>query len=163
MSHNTPAQLIIQPATPDNLDVIEAIEQRAYPHPWTRSVLGNAIRNEDAFSYFYVARLPEDPETIIGYHHFWVVADEVHILNIAIDPAYQRQGYASQLLRFAFAFGRERGARSAFLEVRASNAAAQKLYAHFGFERIDIRKAYYSDNKEDAYVLKMRLVEGSKT
>lgn len=159
MLRNTPAQLIIEPATPDNLDVIEAIEQRAYPYPWSRAVLRHAICNDDAFSYFYIARLSENPQTIIGYHHFWVVADEVHILNLAVDPAYQRQGYASQLLRFAFDFGRERGARSAFLEVRASNSAAQELYAHFGFERIDIRKVYYSDNKENAHVLKIRFVE----
>jgi len=157
MPCNTAVQLIIEPATLDNLDDIERIEQRAYPFPWSWAVLRNAVRSDEAFSYFYVGRLPkasDAPGMIIGYHHFWLVADEVHILNLAIDPAYQRQGYASQLLQFAIDFGQEQGACNAFLEVRASNTAAQQLYAHFGFERIDTRTAYYADNKEDAYVLK---------
>ncbi len=164
MVSETAQQLMIGPATPDDLDTIERIEQRAYPFPWSREVLGHAVQSDEAFSYFYVARLQEVPkgaDPIIGYHHFWLVADEVHILNIAIDPVYQRRGYASRLLQFALDFGRERGASSAFLEVRASNRAAQQLYAHFGFERIDVRKAYYSDNQEDAYVMKKQRIKMS--
>ncbi len=158
MSGNTTQHLIIEPATLNDLDTIERIEHRAYPFPWSQTVLRNAVRSDETFSYFYVARLrklPDDSGVIIGYHHFWLVVDEVHILNIAIEPAYQRRGYASRLLQFALDFGRERGALSAFLEVRASNLAARELYAHFGFERIEIRTSYYSDNQEDAHVMKL--------
>jgi len=164
MPNTTPDHLIIEPAGLDDLDAIERIEQRAYPFPWSQAVLRNAVRSDEAFSYFYVARLrqlPDEPGVMIGYHHFWLVVDEVHILNIAIDPAYQRRGYAGRLLRFTFDFGREHGALSAFLEVRASNLAARKLYTDFGFERIDIRRSYYSDNREDAYVMKCWFEERS--
>lgn len=153
--------LIIRPATLGDLDAIEQIEQRAYPHPWSRAVLRNAVRGDEDFSYFYVARLEMSEAAcgpIIGYHHFWLVADELHILNIAIDPAYQRRGYAGQLLQFAFDFGQQRGALSAFLEVRASNLPAQKLYASFGFTRIDTRSGYYSDTHEDAYVMRLTII-----
>jgi ribosomal-protein-alanine N-acetyltransferase len=157
--------LIIEVATPDDLSAIERIEQRAYPFPWKRSVLKNAIASDDAFSFFYVARLCEvspDPGRIIGYHYFWVVADEVHILNIAVDPAYQRRGYAGRLLEFAFTFGQQQGANCAFLEVRASNRIAQQVYAHLGFQQIRLRKAYYSNNQEDAYVLKKWFQPGAQ-
>jgi ribosomal-protein-alanine N-acetyltransferase len=58
---------------------------------------------------------------------------------------------------FAVEFGREQGATRVLLEVRASNAAAQQLYASLGFQRIGIRKKYYVDNKEDAYVMQKKI------
>jgi ribosomal-protein-alanine N-acetyltransferase len=149
-------QLVIEPAKAEDIDRIVEIENRAYPFPWSRKLLLEEIHGKD-FSYVYVARLLSpvaEKRSIIGYHYFWLVADEVHILNIAVEPEYQRTGCGRQLLQFALDFGEEQGARSAFLEVRASNLAAQKFYAHFGFHRVRIRKQYYSDNKEDAYVMR---------
>ena len=161
-SQNVQSSISIQQATLDDLDAIVTIENRAYPFPWPRNVLRQGITAEEAFSYFFLGRLhetPKVPDNIVGYHYFWLVADEVHILNIAVDPVYQRRGYASQLLQFGLDFGWERGACSAFLEVRASNIAAQQFYTCFGFQRIGVRKAYYADSKEDAYVLKKWLVK----
>jgi ribosomal-protein-alanine N-acetyltransferase len=112
----------------------------------------------------YVARLQNHAETpgeIIGYNFFWVATDEIHILNIAVDPEYQGHGLGKQLLQFAIDFGQDLGAQCVILEVRASNTKAQQLYRCFGFEQIGIRKKYYSDNKEDAYVMKMEL-DGSE-
>lgn len=149
-------QFIIEPAKPNDIDRIVEIESRAYPFPWSRPLLLAEINGKN-FSYVYVARLvrpASEDYPIIGYHYFWLVADEVHILNIAVDPEYQRTGCGTRLLQFALDFGVERGAHSAFLEVRASNLAAQKFYAHFGFHQVGIRKQYYSDNKEDAYVMR---------
>ncbi len=135
------------------------LENRAYPFPWTRNVLLSEI-NGDSFSYVYVARLQGGNGAagkIIGYHFFWLVSDELHILNIAVDPDYQRQGLGRYLLDFACDFGRERGARCALLEVRVSNTAALELYTRMGFQQIGLRKHYYSENKEDAYVMKKNL------
>ena len=149
----------LTPARKTDIDEIEAIEQRAYPFPWTRNVLLEEIEGE-SFSYVYVARLaPESgqPEKIIGYHFFWLVSDEIHILNIAVDPEYQGYGLGARLMQFAINFGKERGATCALLEVRASNLPAQQLYAKLGFTRIGLRKRYYSDNQEDAYVMKLQI------
>ena len=142
-----------------DINEIESIEQRAYPFPWTRKVLLDEIEGE-AFSYVYVARLVSEsgqPGKIIGYHFFWRVSDEIHILNIAVDPEYQGYGLGTHLMRFALNFGKERGATCALLEVRVSNVPAQQLYAKLGFRRIGLRKRYYSDNKEDAYVMKLQI------
>jgi ribosomal-protein-alanine N-acetyltransferase len=149
-------QIIIESAKPDDIDRIVEIENRAYPFPWSRPLLLAEI-NGKHFSYVYVARLvrpTSEDHSIIGYHYFWLVLDEVHILNIAVEPEYQRTGCGSQLLQFGLDFGLKRGACSAFLEVRASNLAAQQFYADFGFHQVGIRKQYYSDNKEDAYVMR---------
>jgi ribosomal-protein-alanine N-acetyltransferase len=158
MQSNQPPPIVIEPARLNDIDDIVAIENQAYRFPWSRSVLLAEI-NGEKFSYVYVARLSETssfPHKLIGYHYFWVVSDEVHILNLAVAPDYQRHGYGRQLLQFALDFGRERGAISAFLEVRASNTVALQLYTQLGFFQIGTRKKYYG-TEEDAYVLKKRL------
>ena len=159
ITRDTQVHVVIEPATPDDIDDIVTVENRAYPYPWTRHVLLSEI-NGEAFSYFFVARLRNHtgaPGKIIGYHIFWIVADEIHILNIAVDPEYQGQGIGKHLLRFGIDFGRDLGAACVLLEVRVSNTQAQQVYRHFGFQQIGIRTQYYSDNKEDAYVMKMEL------
>lgn len=151
--------LIIERATLDDVDAIVAIEHRSFPAPWSRKLLQAEINGKE-FSFVFVARLLESggkTGRLVGYIYFWVVADEVHILNIAIDPDVRRAGYGTQLLEFAFEFGRKRGARSALLEVRASNTVARRFYEQMGFEQIGIRKKYYSDNQEDAHELRKEL------
>jgi ribosomal-protein-alanine N-acetyltransferase len=159
MGLNHPLPIVIEPARTSDIDEIVTIENRSYTFPWSRSVLRAEIDGED-FSYVYVARLQHNssfPQKIIGYNYFWVVSDEVHILNLAIDPDYRGYGYGKQLMQFALNFGQERGAKSAFLEVGASNIVAQQFYMQLGFYRIGTRKRYYK-GKEDAYVMKKQLL-----
>ena len=151
--------VVIEPAKTADIEEIVAIENRSYPFPWSQKILLHEITGE-AFSYVYVARLRNSSGTqgkIIGYNFFWVVTDEVHILNIAVDPDYRGYGLGKCLMLFAVEFGRKQGATSVLLEVRASNTAAQQLYASLGFQRIGVREKYYADNKEDAYVLQKKI------
>ncbi len=64
---------------------------------------------------------------------------ESEVLNLAIAPAYRRQGIAGTLLAAAF----ERWTGRWFLEVRASNQPAQECYRKLGFRNIGIRPGYY--------------------
>ncbi len=151
--------IIIEPVEPEDIDEIVTLENQAYDFPWSRKILLDEI-NGEPFSYVYVLRLQSNsasPGKIIGYNFFWVVSDETHILNIAVEPDYQGCGWGTQLLQFAIDFGQEQGAKRVLLEVRASNAAAQQLYHRLGFRRIGRRKKYYTNNKEDAYVMKKEL------
>jgi ribosomal-protein-alanine N-acetyltransferase len=96
-------------------------------------------------------------ETGVGVAGFLVgrmAADEFEILNLAISPAHRRKGIASKLLEKALEMSRGRGSRQAFLEVRASNAAAIGLYRRHGFTECGRRKSYYSDPSEDCLILK---------
>jgi ribosomal-protein-alanine N-acetyltransferase len=90
---------------------------------------------------------------VTGYIVYWLVEDEMHILNLAVAPALRRHGIARQLVLAAIKRAYVKGARLAFLEVRASNAAAQKLYSSLGFSGSFIRRGYYDSPIEDAVVM----------
>jgi ribosomal-protein-alanine N-acetyltransferase len=84
---------------------------------------------------------------------YWVVEDEMHILNLAVSPEYRRQGIARSLVLSGIRQAGKKGAKKAFLEVRASNARAQKLYASLGFSGSFLRRDYYDTPVEDAVVM----------
>jgi ribosomal-protein-alanine N-acetyltransferase len=81
-----------------------------------------------------------------------VLADEMHLLNLAVHPAHRRRGIARFLLTTALVRARSQGAAVVWLEVRPSNRAALALYHSFGFEEVGIRPGYYTDNGEDALI-----------
>jgi ribosomal-protein-alanine N-acetyltransferase len=88
----------------------------------------------------------------VGYLLLWHVADEVHVLDVAVHPDQRRRGVARALMHRALAFANERGARIVLLEVRRSNIAAIRLYEGLGFSLLNERKRYYP-NGEDALEL----------
>ena len=107
--------------------------------------------------------------SILGYICFWVIADEIQILNLAVHPASRRQGLGRRLLTFLLALAREKKVLKVFLEVRPSNQEALDLYRSLGFETLYRRPHYYEADGEDALVLAwsfpqagLRSVEGLK-
>src|SRR5262249_18054892 len=85
-----------------------------------------------------------------GFLVAWHVADEVHVLNVAITPPMRRRGFARALMAEALAYAAAERVRIVLLEVRRSNRAAIKLYRGFGFTALGVRPGYYADNNEDA-------------
>ena len=96
-------------------------------------------------------------ENLVGFLIARRMAEEMEILNLAVEPGFRRRGVASRLLEAALACGRESGARRAFLEVRASNAGAIAFYAAWEFFPAGRRPRYYADPPEDALVLSREL------
>jgi ribosomal-protein-alanine N-acetyltransferase len=137
--------------TADHLPDIERIEKSTFRDPWPVSAFRNLIIQTKTN---WVALRDGD---VAGYAVTQWVLDEIHILNLATAKKFQRHGVASALLEFLLDRGRKKGMRDLFLEVRASNEAAQKLYEKFGFTKLNIRKRYYPDG-EDALILHKRLV-----
>jgi len=90
---------------------------------------------------------------ICGYVGFWVMADEAHITTIAVSEELQRRGIGELLLLTVIDRARELYANVVTLEVRVSNTGAQNLYLKYGFQQVGLRKAYYTDNREDAYIM----------
>ena len=144
--------LLIRPAGLADVTAILSIEQASFPTPWSRwSFLGElAHRN----SHTLVAG-PSSPSPwqTWGYLIFWVVIDEMHILNLAVHPDHRRRSIAQQLLAEGLAQARTLGAELAWLEVRPSNLAALALYKSFGFKTVGRRPRYYDDTQEDALLL----------
>jgi len=90
---------------------------------------------------------------VFGYVGLWFMVDEAHVTSIAVRESYRRRGIGELLLMSAIDLGMQRNARVVSLEVRVSNLGAQALYEKYGFGRVGLRKGYYSDNHEDAYVM----------
>jgi len=116
-----------------DLPRIEEIEQRAYKTPWS---LG-------AF----------EGDRLIGYIVNSRYVDAWHVMNVAVDPEFQRRGIATQLLERLFELTADDDGRGYTLEVRVSNKDAIGLYEKLGFERHGIRRGYYTDNREDALIM----------
>jgi ribosomal-protein-alanine N-acetyltransferase len=95
--------------------------------------------------------------TAVGFALVWQAADELHLIDLAVEPESRRRGAGRLLLQALVAEGRARGASVVLLEVRQSNAPALALYSSLGFSRTDVRRAYYSDNGEDAVVMRLAI------
>jgi ribosomal-protein-alanine N-acetyltransferase len=93
----------------------------------------------------------------MGYIIFWLIGDEAQINKVAIQPASQGKGYGEQALRYVIERLRESQARLVTLEVRTSNRPAIALYRKLGFNILGIRKDYYSNPAEDAYLMGLNL------
>ena len=143
----------LRPMREDDLDTVIAIEQRAYPFPWTRGILRDCLRAD------YPAWVLLQGEAVIGYGVLSIAADEAHILNICTAPEAQGRGHGRRLLRALLQIARGRGVRRMFLEVRPSNPHAIALYHDEGFNEIGRRPRYYpaKDGREDALVMAMEL------
>ncbi len=97
------------------------------------------------------------PPTIVGFVGFRRVIDEAELMNMAVDPAHQRQGVGRELLAEGRRRLSEQGARRIYLEVRASNAPAQSLYYSVGFVLLSRRRDYYNGPWEDALVFSLQI------
>ena len=149
--------LLIERATAQDLDRILRIEQESFSVPWTRKMFEVEL-NQNPFGHVYVARPAEGHEQegdFIGYVCFWVVFEEFRLMTLAVEPSARRRGFGRTLLRHAMALGRAQGATRALLEVRASNAAALRLYAQEGFQQGAVRMRYYTNPVEDAVLMEL--------
>ena len=142
-----------EPMTESRLDDVVAIEQRAYGHPWTRGNFADSLRSG------YQGQILCAGDTILGYFVAMKGVDEVHLLNITVDPQYQGQGWGRVMLDALSLWSRAQGAQWLWLEVRTSNERAQQMYLRYGYRRVGERKHYYPADKgrEDAIVMSYRL------
>jgi ribosomal-protein-alanine N-acetyltransferase len=140
-----------------DLDGVVAIEDASFNNPTPRSWYEAELARPDV-CHVYVLRLPEMP--VAGFAAFWRIADEMHINNLAVHPAWRRRGLGRQLLAAVLERAREMGIRHATLEVRQSNAAAIGLYTRQGFRTVGLRRGYYSRPEEDALVLALEIEKG---
>lgn len=92
-------------------------------------------------------------QKIVGYVGFWLIVHEAHITAIATSRDYRQRGIGELLLMSSIDLATELGAQFVTLEVRMSNLAAQALYEKYGFIKTGLRKGYYTDNREDAYIM----------
>ncbi|MEO7094428.1 MAG: ribosomal protein S18-alanine N-acetyltransferase, partial [Polyangiales bacterium] len=121
-----------------------------------RIVRERSLREELARPWSRLRAARDEGGTLLGYTLFWHVVDELHLLNVAVAVPCRRRGIGRALLADLLAYARAHEVVRILLEVRASNAAAIALYESLGFERFNVRAAYYSDG-EDAVEMSLNV------
>jgi ribosomal-protein-alanine N-acetyltransferase len=141
-------------AGPSDLDGVLEVDRLSFPSPWTREMYEEELR-QPGTSFILVVRTAAVP--VAGYCSYRLVADELQINNVAVRPDHRGRGFGRALVESVLEHGRTAGARTALLEVRRSNAAAQRLYFGLGFTEVGERPRYYAHPEEDALVLARRI------
>ncbi|HKY52993.1 MAG TPA: ribosomal protein S18-alanine N-acetyltransferase [Anaerolineales bacterium] len=141
--------MIIRKMILDDMEQVIAIDRMSFSLPWPERSFRFELTDNPA-SRCWVAEMDGK---LVGMIVAWLIVDEVHVATIATHPDFRRQGIAKRLLSHALRELRNEGAQSSFLEVRASNFAAQDMYRKFGYEQSGIRPRYYRDNDEDALLM----------
>lgn len=143
-----------EPMTEALLAPVLEVEAQAYEFPWSR---GNFV---DSLKAGYQAQVLRGGGDLLGYFVAMKGFEEVHLLNITVNPMYQRQGWARVMLDTLALWSRGRGAQWLWLEVRASNQRAIGIYERHGYRRVGERKDYYpapGGKREQAVVMSLRL------
>lgn len=148
--------MTVRRATIEDAKEIFAIEMECFSVPWSLDSIETELLNEDKKLYYVV----EDANGVVGYAGAWLVYDEGQITNIAIRPSARRQGFGAKLTNALIEECFKRGMHEIFLEVRISNLPALSLYRQLGFTVKGMRKNYYSEPKEDAYIMSLIKEEG---
>ena len=149
----------IEPVNRADLEPILAIEQLSFQWPWGRISFEGELSCQNACNYVVKSAKADNKSQIIAYAFIRRVADELHILKIAVTPARRGHGIATWLLKSCFTNGTRQGVNSVHLEVRPSNIPAVELYEKLGFKEIGRRPNYYTDSKEDALMMMKDLAE----
>jgi [ribosomal protein S18]-alanine N-acetyltransferase len=150
---STSADIVIAAATLRDLDAVAAIESRAFSDPWSRQAFASALQLDASF--FACARSRSG--AMLGYVVAWFAAGEGEIANLAVDAASRGQGTGGRLLDAAIARASSERVATVYLEVRASNESALRLYRSRGFEEVGRRRSYYRKPTEDAIVFRLQL------
>ena len=145
----------LAPMTEAELDTVVHIENLALSHPWSRGNFADALRSG------YHAQVLRQGDAVRGYFVAMQILDEVHLLNITVDPQYQGQGLGRALLEALLDWSRNTAhAQSLWLEVRESNTRARQLYEAYGLRQVGARKKYYPvhhGERETAILMSMHL------
>lgn len=153
-------EIVLREMTLPDIEQVYAIECSCFTQPWSvESLIGELTRNND-IAYYVVA---EHEGAIVGYAGCWIMFDEAHMTNIAVIPEYRRLGIARGMILKMMTEAVSRGASSMTLEVREFNFKAQNLYASLDFTKAGVRRRYYSDTGENAFILWNNEIEKTLT
>lgn len=134
--------------TKEHLDDVMKIEWECFTIPWSRKSMEDEL--ERKIAYYYVGLVGGK---VAGYGGMWHVVTEGHITNIAVSEKFRRLGVGNAIVSKMIELAEEKDMLGVTLEVRVSNEAAISLYKKHGFKIEGLRKEYYDDNKEDAYIM----------
>jgi ribosomal-protein-alanine N-acetyltransferase len=139
----------IVPMKKEHIEDVLKIEELSFSVQWSREAFIQEVMHNKLARYLVII----EDNRVIAYGGMWFILDEAHITNIAVHPKYRRKGKGRQLVSALIDLASDEGIDQLTLEVRRSNYAAISLYESFGFETVGVRKEFYFDNKEDAFIM----------
>ncbi len=150
-----PSRLEIVPMTTADVRPVMRIESLSFTTSWPPSAFQSELADNKLAHYFVgrVAVPGSDRTEIVAYGGIWVILEDSHVTTIAVHPDWRGRGFGEELLVRLLHEAIERGASWITLEARESNTVAQNLYRKYGFTTVSTRRAYYSDNGENAVVM----------
>ncbi len=165
----------------EDVPEVSQVDRRCFTNPWPQTAYRRELRNQRNNYYIVLRKTPDEDDEpkrqtdsssrlnifpfrrknsaqtrndpIVGFCGMWIMFDEAHITTIGVDPEYRGNGLGEYLMVMLFEEAMRRGADWVTLEVRVSNTQAQSLYRKYGFTQQGVRRRYYSDNGEDAYIM----------
>jgi len=153
MSTHSELRVSLRPAVTDDLKQMVEIEVQSYPEPWKK----NHFLDEMQKRYARILVLTDDEtdSIVIGYIIYWVQAEGVSLLNVAVHPKWRGFGFGMQLMQAMIKEAVLNDIPKILLEVRESNQDAISLYEKIGFKTTHTRKKFYS-NGETALVMELK-------
>jgi ribosomal-protein-alanine N-acetyltransferase len=164
----------------EDIPEVSRVERQCFSNPWPQSAYRRELRNLANNYYVVLWYRPDHPDEavrhesrgglsgllpfvrrheqrstdqVVGFGGMWILYDEAHVTTIGVAPTHRGKGLGELLLVDLFEHAWQRNAEWLTLEVRVSNESAQSLYHKYGFSRQGLRRRYYSDNGEDAYIM----------
>ena len=145
-------QVEIVPMTKESAMLAAELEKICFSAPWSYEMLCSEA--ESAEGEFLCAFVGGE---FAGYAGMLCVLDEGQICNVAVCPHFRRMGVGEALMEAQRSAGLARGLCVMMLEVRASNAPAQRLYEKLGWEKVGVRKNFYTSPREDGVLYNLYL------
>lgn len=134
--------------TLEDVPAVHAIELKTFHTPWSYQSFVDEMTTNKCARYI----VAEADGQVVGYAGAWLILEEGHITNIAVDEAFRGRGIGLQVTQALLQYAANMGVQYMTLEVRRSNLVAQGLYKKLGFLELGVRKRYYEDNGEDAFL-----------
>ena len=135
----------LRPMKTADIDKIVALENECQLSSW-----GGTGYQAELLNPFAVLLTAIVHDEVVGFFSGRMLADEFEIYTIAVATKFRRQGLGAKILIAALEIAKMSGVKKAYLEVRASNEPAKKMYERYGFTLTGKRKEYYSAPLEDA-------------
>lgn len=139
---------ILRKMTPQDIDEVMRIEQKSFTLPWSRESYLGELKNN--FATYLVCDYEGE---VVGYGGIWVVFEEAHITNVAVDPDFRQFGMGTALMQELEQVARDKKASRILLEVRPSNQVALAMYSNLYYFPSGLRRGYYTDDGEDAIIM----------
>jgi [ribosomal protein S18]-alanine N-acetyltransferase len=154
MINETQSEGTIRMLGMQDIDTLERMEKECFQNPWSRETLISDVVDNPNTRYIGF----EIDNRIVAYAGMWTAFEQAHVTNVAVAADQRRRGIGMLIMQTLIRMASRLGVNAMTLEVRVSNTAAQDMYKRLGFSIAAVRKKYYPDNGEDAYLMYREIV-----